>query len=152
MTPDKVEAALDVAEDIVHRLDGWDRAYPVSMFSEVTEAEREWLHTTRRGLLDRISAGMGRHIAGCIRGDIAKLREALSVLTEALAERGWRPIESAPRDGTYVLLTDNRCNPCHLIARWKFDRWWGQATPSGKSIIWTDATHWQPLPEPPHDR
>lgn len=61
----------------------------------------------------------------------------------------WLPIESAPRDGSFVLLTDNRCKPCWLIGQWKMDRWWGQRTPSGKSIIWANATHWQPLPPPP---
>jgi hypothetical protein len=61
----------------------------------------------------------------------------------------WQPIESAPRDGTFVLLTDANCDPCHLIAQWKVDRWWGQRTNSGKAIIWTVATHWMPLPTPP---
>lgn len=34
--------------------------------------------------------------------EVSAYDHALSVLTEALAERGWRPIEEAPRDGTWV--------------------------------------------------
>lgn len=129
MTPDKVEAALAVLRSVANARKWW--------LTDWTDGGGN--DSPKSALSNFTEASNG-------------IDEALSVLTEALAERGWRPIESAPRDGTYVLLTDNRCNPCHLIARWKFDRWWGQATPSGKSIIWTDATHWRPLPEPPHDR
>lgn len=64
----------------------------------------------------------------------------------------WQPIETAPKDGTFVLLTDSDCDPCWLIAQWTRDAWWGQRTPSGKCTIWRVATHWMPLPEPPHDR
>ena len=75
-----VERAMDVADTIMHRLEGWDRAYPTDIFREVTDAEMKWLHETRPGLIDRISAGMGRHMAGCIREDLATLRAAIAAM------------------------------------------------------------------------
>ena len=63
----------------------------------------------------------------------------------------WLPIESAPTDGTYVLLFDaGYANP-YLHAAWdRFGRgWWTQSTESGASVVWWSATHWMPLPPPP---
>lgn len=75
-----VERAMDVADTIINRLEGWDRAYPTDIFREVTDEESKWLHETRPGLIDRISAGMGRHMAGCIREDLATLRAAIAAM------------------------------------------------------------------------
>jgi len=67
----------------------------------------------------------------------------------APAAQGWRPIESAPRDGTCVLV-------CHAgsvgEARYIEDEgwWWAGAYPTdacGPDSI--RPTHWMPLPEPP---
>lgn len=55
---------------------------------------------------------------------------------------GWRPIETAPRDGTAVLLWGN--GPTCAVAQW-----------DSEASIWSDggwdvdATHWRPLPSPP---
>ena len=62
----------------------------------------------------------------------------------------WRPIESAPKDGTPILITDiEQPSAGLLIARWKMDAWWGLPTPRGNCAIWPDATHWMPLPKAP---
>ena len=67
---------------------------------------------------------------------------------EAMAK--WRPIESAPKDGTPILITDiEQPSAGLLIARWKMDAWWGLPTPRGNCTIWPDATHWMPLPKAP---
>lgn len=64
----------------------------------------------------------------------------------------WQPIDSAPRDGTYVLLYDDRflhSVDSYLIARYEHGDWWGRPTKSGISHLWREATHWQHLPAPP---
>ena len=63
----------------------------------------------------------------------------------------WKPIVTAPKDGSFVLICDTE-DPSELmiIARWRFGAWRSKPTPSGKSIIWMDATHWMPLPEMPN--
>lgn len=64
---------------------------------------------------------------------------------------GWQPIETAPKDGTWILLwqPDNGPN----IACW-MDRdfpWWfiddGKHGPY--AVRGADPTHWQPVPDPP---
>lgn len=75
--------------------------------------------------------------------------EARDALEATLGVSGWRPIAEAPRDGTYVLITDRRHPPCHLIARWNHGKWWGQPTQTGRAITWDEATDFMPLPPPP---
>jgi hypothetical protein len=57
------------------------------------------------------------------------------ICTEAFQRAGWRPIESAPKDGTRVLLWDGR----RQHVDWWNHGWWNTSRP----------THWQPLPPPP---
>lgn len=73
------EAVGDACDDILNRLEGWASAYPLSVFPEPTKEQREWIHATAPGLMDRISASMGRHMAGCIADDLAKLKAAIGV-------------------------------------------------------------------------
>jgi hypothetical protein len=69
----------------------------------------------------------------------------------------WFPIESAPKGGTYVLVSDGV-----EVEKAKFHEWehffteqkirgwvlnWN--TEYGCPDEWMTATHWQPLPEPP---
>lgn len=72
---------------------------------------------------------------------------------------GWYPIETAPKDGTKVLLCCMRASPemKHMRGRIEVDFWhrsqkhgyegWGNFNPH-----YYPATHWQPLPEPPVER
>ncbi len=57
----------------------------------------------------------------------------------------WQPIETAPKDGTRVLLYEPRDDE-HMIevGFWDYDSWYG---PVHVYTIWP--THWQPLPTPP---
>jgi hypothetical protein len=71
-------AMREVLDDLLHSLEGWGKAYPLDIFPEPTKEQRDWLHATRPGLMDRIGASMGRHMAACIAADIAKLRAALA--------------------------------------------------------------------------
>jgi hypothetical protein len=63
----------------------------------------------------------------------------------------WQPIDTAPKDGTRVLLYDRFCRePEH--ARF-VGVWWGQGMPprwvSCPGAFSKRPTHWRPLPEPP---
>jgi hypothetical protein len=60
----------------------------------------------------------------------------------------WRDIETAPKDGTMILMADGNIMFC---AFWlKSERAWvdGSRDRNGELITW-DATHWMPLPSPP---
>ena len=59
--------------------------------------------------------------------------------------REWQPIETAPKDGTRVILFVKCGDQC--VAGWNddFDMW--QLV--GDQFTRTP-THWMPLPEPPH--
>jgi hypothetical protein len=62
----------------------------------------------------------------------------------------WKPIETAPRDGTNIILVDaDNTPPCLVIGLWsdKLHTWivkWDLDPFEGY-----DATHWMPLPLPP---
>lgn len=66
---------------------------------------------------------------------------------------GWRPIETAPKDGTYLILVD-----CDLVT---IGKWMNSDALRDESWVGFDSiqslhktcviapTHWMPLPEPP---
>lgn len=58
----------------------------------------------------------------------------------------WQPIETAPKDGTCVLVADT--NVWMAVARfWPGNSYWIEDAASGMRL--NDPTHWLPLPEPP---
>lgn len=72
----------------------------------------------------------------------------------------WQPTETAPRDGTYILLY---AKGYYAIATWmecsldtEPGKRWVISTvdcmgePHGQDIV-LNPTHWMPLPEPPKD-
>jgi hypothetical protein len=71
-------------------------------------------------------------------------------------QQEWMPIDSAPKDGTGVVLIDMDCEmPTSGVGWWR-DCVWSCIDPEcdedgslAKAIIWTKPTHWQPLPLPP---
>ena len=73
----------------------------------------------------------------------------------------WKPIESAPKDGTGVLLFCPRLGVC-APGRWDTDKhakkprpyWthWGERIWGTLWIRDDQPTHWQPLPAPPQEQ
>ena len=74
----------------------------------------------------------------------------------------WQTIDSAPKDGTIILLGGGRVfceqRDCHIhspqVAAWVTDgtvsAWLIAGTESGYIwIMYDEPTHWQPLPPPP---
>lgn len=71
---------------------------------------------------------------------------------DGAGREGWQPIETAPKDGTRVLLAA----PGHLTMIGSFEAWKtihaaGPWWWSNGSMITPDPTHWQPLPAPPKE-
>ncbi|MFX4084524.1 hypothetical protein ACKU27_05400 [Sphingobium yanoikuyae] len=69
------------------------------------------------------------------------------------AERGWQPIETAPRDGTWFWAFW----PVHTVEDQQqatsWQPWhaadWPRFCNSADSIDWCQPTHWRPLPDAP---
>ena len=81
----------------------------------------------------------------------AELAEARAALTAAKAG-GWLPIETAPKDGTAVLVSEGRFCSC---VEWneEFDWWAVDDNKLGPFRLRGAApTHWQPLPNPPKEQ
>jgi len=83
---------------------------------------------------------------------VTMLGEARSIIEAALAAApaadGWRPIESAPKDGTRIMLAvvDGRTTPYPLTDYYIIATWDGEhSTP----YVPTKWTHWMPLPAAP---
>lgn len=83
--------------------------------------------------------------------------------TPAPQEDGWQPIESAPKDGTVILLShsfytlcgyESKMRPLKKIAIGYYDGNWLTGVPGGHSCGGGDKqfTHWRPLPAPPSAR
>ena len=75
--------------------------------------------------------------------------ERLRILADAAEASAWRPIESAPRDGTWFLA-------CATTPGWeatrrvRFDEPDDRLPISGENVLWPSApTHWMPLPKEP---
>lgn len=83
-----------------------------------------------------------------MRARIAELEARERELADALKEREWQPIETAPKDGSEILGWSSISGEAYVM-------WW-EAIHS--DWVWCindledmfcDPTHWMPLPEPP---
>ncbi len=68
----------------------------------------------------------------------------------------WKPIESAPKDGTRVLLWPGTTGPNHSGDKIVFLAYWWQPHNPKSPGFWVGnvgkrerPTHWMPLPDPP---
>jgi hypothetical protein len=61
-----------------------------------------------------------------------------------MAQHEWKPIETAPKDGTRALLWIEPTEIAMPFA-WDGERWMGDDYPL--NMAWP--THWMPLPAPP---
>lgn len=86
---------------------------------------------------------------------------------------GWRPIETAPKDGTLILIYNGSdtgsitsLNSKIAVAKyshdfertnaptlsvWEYGTFDSETSKGGKGAYVIDATHWQPLPKPPQE-
>jgi hypothetical protein len=65
----------------------------------------------------------------------------------------WKPIESAPRDGTPFLAFLTKWRPDFAVLRFVADRWdasgWRVCGVESEWVWQDEPTHWMPLPSPP---
>ena len=75
------------------------------------------------------------------------LSETLDKAENALFHNDlWSVYETAPKDGSWVLLADTSHTPtAYLVAQWKRGLWWSQRLSTGQALVWKTATHWRPL-------
>ena len=83
---------------------------------------------------------------------VRQIREAITAGRAALAKAepaGWKPIETAPKDGTSFMAgwfdwpSNPGCNMCPV--KWHMGAWWE----SGEDDKVRTPTHWMPLPAAP---
>lgn len=93
-------------------------------------------------------------IAQEVEHEFDRLNAEIASLTAQLAALEWQPIESAPKDGTSIILYV----AWRIVgeARWQGDGhdegWWWAGTDPGDynaDKISSQPTHWMALPEPP---
>src|SRR5690606_4654015 len=91
--------------------------------------------------------------------EIDAMRKAVEQLTadlQAAREDGWQPIETAPKDGTRVLLWFG-WHDLPVVGDFRHGRWWsvhslGGNLPHPNGMDWKEVIEpscWRPLPPPP---
>ena len=86
----------------------------------------------------------GRHVHGRARED-----DANAVATWNTRASPWRGMDSAPRDGTWVLIATKSHSLGVVVAKFgspRYPTWWNDDDNS-----YENATHWMPLPAPPKE-
>jgi hypothetical protein len=88
------------------------------------------------------------------RATTAQLAHRRAIHAEAIAAadgvdaNGWRPIATAPKRGQRILLYRRGYREAQAACWWSTEhREWHAVL----GFAFHDATHWQPLPEPPSD-
>ena len=89
---------------------------------------------------------LGSIDAGFLNRELKELRAAIE------AAQAWRPIETAPKDGTLVIV--GAPGYASVSARWGWespwiDGWWCDGHRSDAVGPEFTPTHWMPLPPPP---
>ena len=114
--------------------------------SEDTTSPRPWVLKPADVWGARIIDNVG-HLVTLAAG-LRNANDAALIVAAVNAYEGWRPIETAPRDGlTPILAWDRRSVE---IIQWsvKKGRWWHSDEDWAETYYYC-FTHWQPLPSPP---
>ena len=99
------------------------------------------------------------HVTRYMQAEIDELRAAVKSLAKEAEARDWQPIETAPKDGTAVLVYPATWNGHSVaIAKWESDKYakkprpyWSRNDDLGRVTISREhpPTHWMPLPLSP---
>lgn len=126
----------------------------LSRFFLLEDTTMTELEAELRRLADRASICWGKAVIGSRdMGEATGERNAYAHAADLArdhakraAEDGWRTMESAPRDGTSILVNVPGFGMGLFVLFWMDARWREPAHMNGLKI---DPTHWRPLPEPP---
>ena len=109
---------------------------------EINDAMSNWMASKddKRTGLQVIAATIRPHLSKA-----AELRAAMGA-----GEDGWRPIETAPKDGRSVLVVSSHG---HYVAMWADDWWHVDDNKHGPfPLRGASPTHWMTLPAAPNER
>lgn len=94
-------------------------------------------------------------VNGLVRGLLPEIESLRSEVARLRAQVGWRPIETAPKDGTDILLWE-KWGDVPFVGFWHAEGRWSYRSDhlyvNGDASLdpnWNDLTHWMPLPAPP---
>jgi len=93
--------------------------------------------------------------ANNLRGYVSTLRAHIYKLEDQVKQQQWQPIETAPKDGTYIFATDVGNHPISKEP-WVGDAcyWNGRSFDNDSDSLderdWWKPTLWMPMPPPPH--
>ena len=84
----------------------------------------------------------------------SEVRDAIAAIVKAERERAWLPIETAPRDGTRILVLRPSRVPGQkqairsrvVIAKWHNGKWHKESMAGSKNSTPAYAIAWMPLP------
>ena len=88
--------AYELADDVIHMLESWSKAYPTDIFPEITKENIEYINAVNPNLSSRFFAHVGRHfIKKGFTPAINMLRQQENRIAEledaciAMVEDGW---------------------------------------------------------------
>jgi hypothetical protein len=72
---------------------------------------------------------------------------ARTALAASHGQERWQPIETAPKDGTWILAWLGGIADIADTIQWNYGGWWNGS--NGHVATAAQPTHWRPLPTPP---
>ena len=84
---------------------------------------------------------------GPVRPGFDRWQPAVADQTTDTPTTGWRPIATAPKDGTRFLAWDEKDEEIEIVSWRHTDEIFPRHEPGGWPMV---TQHWQPLPEAPH--
>lgn len=130
MTHDKYKAALDE----INRIFYYEFPVWVSIYKEPKLSDK-LMYTIRHALT--------------IAAEYESLRRENEELKAKLDKANWQPIETAPKDGKSILVTDG-FEVCD--AYFRGGDWWQYECGDDWYSTSINPTHWMPLPDAPEQR
>jgi Lar family restriction alleviation protein len=115
------------------------------------EWENAWIECDRCGAQGPYAAMQQLPIDNISDEDFIKAKRLVDAEASAAAiaawnqRSAWQPIETAPRDGAWILAWDGS----QQLILWWSDRLSGWTFNNDWEILEESVTHWQPLPSPP---